>query len=136
MACIVLFSSTGFGLIEHSCQMRGKKVRLVSMEQTACKGCPNQGHTNPTEGPVIKKTDCCKENSRYENVDFSSSLSQMLAKFIKAVTEAVAVMVTSVIAWLIDWIFDSEAEESLSLSNAPPLAYGRTLLVIVQNFRL
>ena len=136
MACIVLFSSTGFGLIEHSCQMRGKKVRMVSNQQTACKGCPASSHKNTTDGPVIKKTNCCQEDSRYENVDFTSSLSHLLAKFIKSVTEAIAATVISIIAWLITWIFDREATLTDSLSHSPPPAFGRALLAIVQNFRL
>lgn len=136
MACIVLMSSTGFGLIEHTCQMRGKKVRMAGIEQTTCKGCPAANHANETKGPVVKKTDCCKESSRYENVDFSSSLSQLLAKFIKATTEALAAVVTGIIAWAIDWVFEQEASASISSSHSPPLAFGRALLAIVQNFRL
>nr|WP_293845738.1 hypothetical protein [uncultured Arsenicibacter sp.] len=136
MACIVLISSTGFGLLEHTCQMRGKKVQLIGLHDPACKGCPADRTAQSDGKTIVKKADCCKEETRYENVDITSSFSQLFAKFIKAVAQAITVAVVSVITWVFSWIYDRDAEAVLSLPNAPPPAYGRALLAIVQRFLL
>ncbi len=136
MACIVLISSTGFGLLEHTCQMRGKKVQLIGLHDPACKGCPADQTAHSEGKTVIKKADCCKEETRYEHVDITSSFSQLFAKFLKAVAEAVTVAVVSVITWLFNWIYDRDAEAVLILPNAPPPVSGRALLAIVQRFLL
>ncbi len=41
MAFVVLLSSTGFGLVEHSCMMRGKSVELAALKNASsgCKSC-------------------------------------------------------------------------------------------------
>ncbi|TAE30811.1 MAG: hypothetical protein EAZ91_09265 [Cytophagales bacterium] len=136
MAVVVLLSSTGFGLVEHSCQMRGKKITRVGMEQLTCVGCPPaapKASASSTK-PSVKKTDCCEDEQRYENVDVTSSLSQLMAKFFKTVANAVVSGVTMLVAALFNWLFSTDASVVAHSPNAPPDAYGRALLTLVQSF--
>lgn len=137
MACVVLLSSTGFGLVEHSCQMRGKKTTMVvafsdAKPQT---GCPVDGHDMPPRQTLVKNTACCQDQSSYENVDAQSSLTQLIAKFVKTITETVLAGVVAVIAYLAEWISDRESS-SLSVFEAPPSPSGRDILTLVSSLLL
>lgn len=134
MAVVVLISSTGFGLIEHSCQMRGKKITHVVLTQQACADCPPTHKTLASDKPTVKKKDCCEDEKRYENVDVTSSLSQLVAKFFKAAVQAILAGVTTLAAALFNWFFSTSVSVVEHSPNAPPAAYGRTLLVLVQSF--
>lgn len=134
MAVVVLMSSTGFGLIEHSCQMRGKKISRISVSEPTCSGCPSGKTASASIQPSVKKTDCCQNEKRYENVDVTSSLSQLVAKFFKVVTETVVTAVTMLVTALISWLVSTDASIVAHSPNAPPAAYGRSLLVLVQSF--
>ncbi|GAA4456163.1 hypothetical protein GCM10023189_25000 [Nibrella saemangeumensis] len=136
MACVVLFSSTGFGLVEHSCQLRGKKVfaSLQNAEKKGCKACVKAHQTADEHETVVKKTDCCKEEQRFANVDFSSSFSQLIAKLLKSITEAAFMGVSVVVSWLVNLLFPDELSDSISLFSPPPALSGRELLAFVQSF--
>jgi hypothetical protein len=138
MACIVLLSSSGFGLVEHSCQMRGKKkVMVVAFSKNAERtgGCRIGKHTNPTNNQVtLSREECCQDEQSYENVDVTSSLSQLVAKFAKIVTEAVLTSVAAVVTWLVDWIFDHAVAASTPSVSDPPSPAGRDILLLVQRF--
>ena len=129
MTCVVLLSSTGFGLVEHTCQMRGKKKTLVVAfsENKTQNGCADGKQAQPAKQTVLKKTDCCQDDQRYENVDVTSSLSQLIAKFVKSIAETVLSAVSVMLTWLIHWIFASESS-SLSLIDSPPSPSGRDIL--------
>ena len=135
MACIVLLSSTGFGLVEHSCQMRGKKkTMIVAFRDVKSQAtCAADGTPMPTNEPTIKKTECCQDDQRYENVDTNSSLTQLVAKFVKTVTEAVLASVTTLLAWVVEWIFDRETRLSLPAFSSPPSLSGRDILTLVRS---
>lgn len=131
MTCVVLLSSTGFGLVEHSCQMRGKKKTLVvAFSDSKTKvGCSIDGQPMASPQTSIDKSSCCQDESSYENVDAQSSLSQLVAKFVKTVTETVMAGVITLIAYLIEWTFDRESS-SISLVEAPPSPSGREILTL------
>lgn len=137
MACVVLLSSTGFGLVEHSCQMRGKKKTMVvafsdAKTQT---GCATDKGAMPDEQTLVKKTQCCQDNQQYENVDISSSLSQLVAKFVKTITETIAAGVVSVLTWFFEWIFAGKSS-SVSAFPSPPSLSGRDILTLVRSLLL
>ncbi|AQG82323.1 HYC_CC_PP family protein [Spirosoma montaniterrae] len=136
MACVVLLSSTGFGLVEHSCQMRGKKKTVVvAFSDAKTKpGCAEHSQSAPTNKPAVKKSNCCDEDAYYQNVDVKSSLSQLVAKFVKTVTEAVVAGVAALLAWVLNWVFDREAAISLAGSLSPPPLSGRDILTLIQSF--
>ncbi len=137
MACVVLLSSTGFGLVEHSCQMRGKKQTvIVAFQGVQDKpGCATAGEPMPVGKAVVKKTECCQDDQRYDNVATTSSLSQQVAKFVKLITETVVAGVVAVLAWLTNWIFDLEPSSLLSVAS-PPFPSGRDILTLVRSLLL
>ncbi|MFD2935260.1 HYC_CC_PP family protein [Spirosoma flavum] len=133
MTCVVLLSSTGFGLVEHSCQMRGKKkTMVVAFSEVKPQGCASSRLPMSQQQTVFKKTDCCQDDQRYENVDISSSLSQFVAKLVKSVTEAFVTGVMTVMVWLIDVIF-AERVSSVSAFSSPPSLSGRDILTLVHS---
>jgi hypothetical protein len=135
MACIVLLSSTGFGLVDHSCQMRGKKrTIIVAFSDTKPqKGCAaDKQPAPPTDQPVIKKTVCCQDDQKYENVDISSSLSQLVAKFVKTVTETVLAGASLAVTWLVEWVFNKESS-ALAVDVFSPSLSGRDIITLVRS---
>lgn len=137
MACVVLLSSTGFGLVEHSCQMRGKKKTMVVAFSNVKPptGCSADGQPMPSPQTIVKKTECCQDAGHYKNVDAQSSLSQLVAKFVKTVTETVLAGVVAVMAYLVEWVFDRESA-SLPIVEAPPYPSGRDILTLVRRLLL
>ena len=136
MAFVVLLSSTGFGLVEHSCQMRGKKKTVVTaFSEVNPSGCAEDGVPTTTDQTVVKKTPCCQDESDFENVETQSSLSQHVAAFVKVITEAVLTGVTTLLTWLVGWIFDTNTRVDTSFS-APPSPSGRDILTFVRSLLL
>ncbi|MBD2755707.1 HYC_CC_PP family protein [Spirosoma validum] len=132
MACVVLLSSTGFGLVEHTCQMRGhKKTMLVAFSDVKSQSCATDEQPMPSKQTVIKKTECCQDDQRYENVDISSSISQFVAKLVKNITEAVVAGFVSVLSWLFELVF-TQKSASVSAFPSPPSLSGRDILTLVQ----
>lgn len=134
MACVVLLSSTGFGLVEHSCQMRGKKKTMVVAfsDVKPQSGCAADKQSSLPTQTVIKKTVCCQDDQRYENVDISSSLSQLVAKLVKALAETVFAGAVTVFTWFVDWIF-AEKSASVAVFSSPPSLSGRDILTLVHS---
>ena len=132
MACTILVSSTGFGLVERSCQMRGKTVYL-SLKEAEAKRCAADPSAlvAPAKQVTISKTPCCQDETTYENVDVTSSLTQLVAKFIKTLAHTLVAGITSVLTWLVRVIFSTNLSASLAV-HAPPLPAGRTLLTLLQ----
>lgn len=130
MACVVLLSSTGFGLVEHSCQMRGnKKTMVVAFSEVKSQGCATDKQPMPLGQTILKKTECCQDQQHYENVDISSSLSQFVAKIVKTITETIIAGVVSVMTWLIDLVF-AEKASSISAFSSPLSLSGRDILTL------
>ena len=134
MACVVLLSSTGFGLVEHTCQMRGKKkTMVVAFSDTKTQaGCSSDKQPMPTDQTILSKTQCCQDDQHYENVTVSSSLSQFIAKLVKLVAETVVYSVAAVLAWFVHWIF-AEDPSSISVFSSPPSLSGRDIITLVQS---
>lgn len=134
MAGVILVSSTGFGLVERSCHVRGKTMYL-SLKEAQDKQCaPDQQalvyHADKTS---VDKTPCCQDETTYENVDVTSSLAQLVAKFIKTVTHFIAAGLTTVVTWLAEVIFSTGSSAVVAV-HAPPLPAGRSLLALIQRF--
>lgn len=132
MAVVVLLSSMGFGLVEHSCQLRGKRVYSVYDAQPGCRLCKAKATAAKT--PAIKRTDCCKDEARYSKVDTASSLSQLLAKFIKTLAAGANTGVAAVFVAIFAGLFSLSASESAGHYESPPPLSGRALLAFVQTY--
>jgi hypothetical protein len=134
MAAIVLTTSMGFGLVEHSCQMRGKRISSV-LATDPCPGCtPEQRVAQAQQNPTVKRTDCCKDESRYEHLTVGASLSQVVAKFLKTVSEAVLAGVSAFIGWLVNLLLPNASADVSLLANPPPARAGRLLLIFIRQF--
>ncbi|WP_018621391.1 hypothetical protein [Spirosoma luteum] len=133
MACVILLSSTGFGLLEHSCQMRGKKKTMVVAftEHKTQPGCALDNQPAADNQTIVKKAECCVDGQHYENIDVSSSLSQFVAQLVKVLTESVLTGIVTVFTWLVDWVFARDSA-SVSVFSPPPSPSGRTILTLIQ----
>ena len=130
MAIVVLTSSTGFGLIEHSCTVKGKQTSLHKGGDACCG--KTQQQTNNHQKATIKKSKCCNEEEKYENVDYSSSVSQTVAKFTQKSVD-----------WLKETVYDFAKTIVLTIlknihphsdSSSESLPKGRDILVFIQSF--
>lgn len=129
MAVVVLLSSTGFGLVEHSCTVRGKQTSLHKSDGACCNK-TSQKDTSPQK-TTVKKSKCCTEEEKYENVDYSSSASQNVAKFVQNGLDWVKTTVNSFFKAIVEEILDNIS--SKNNSSSPP-SDGRTILIFIQSF--
>lgn len=134
MALVLLTASTGFGVIEHHCLMRGKSLHLAAINQHPSDSCQHSSRKAPISAQAaIQKQDCCDEVGSYENVEVSSSIIQWIAKFLQIVTDAVIGALVAVFQALAELLFPSSASSALS-SSFSSIFHGRSLLVFVQSF--
>jgi len=140
MAVLVLVSSTGFGLIEHQCMMRGMTMKFVSEKKAdPCKKkvvsscCAKSKALKESGKTFFKKTDCCKDQQKFEKVDVVSSLVQMQAKALKMITDGDLWSVQSFVFLTQEWIYPS-ANSSFDILSFSSLFHGRSMLSFIQTF--
>lgn len=90
MALVVLASSTGVGLVENQCMMRGKTVSLVFKDKKkGCKLCSAPRHARKTDArqdiPVLKKSHCCVEKHQLKMVEYQVPAGKQLDNTLKSV---------------------------------------------------
>jgi hypothetical protein len=130
MAIVVLTSSTGFGLVEHSCTVKGKQTSLHKGGDACCG--KTQQQSNNHQKATVKKSKCCNEEEKYENVDYSSSVSQTVAKFTQKSIDWVKETVFDFAKVIVATILEKISSHSDSSSSVLP--HGRAILVFVQSF--
>lgn len=134
MAVVVLLSSMGFGLVEHACQLRGKRVYSVyTQTESGCGLCAIRA-THNVPSPSVQPTDCCQDSTRYDKVDTGSSLSQLLTKFIKTLAEPMGTGLTAFFLALFEGFLTRLAHIAVFTYESPPPLSGRALLTFVQTF--
>ncbi len=131
LANLILLNSFGFGLVEHSCSMRGKKSYSF-ITQESCKGCDKQ-HNKHTGKTVINKTKCC-DDKEIEQEDISKSIVNVGAKVVKSTSEFIANSIVWVVQNAFIAIFNilgyhPTGDDSNSFS-------GKSLLIFICLFRL
>jgi hypothetical protein len=129
MAAVVLLSSTGFGLVEHSCTVKGKQTSLHKSGDNCCNK-TSQKDSSPQK-TTVKKSKCCTEKEKYENIDYSSSASQSVAKFVQIGLDWTKTLVYSFLKTIVEEILDNIS--SKNNSSSPP-SDGRTILIFIQSF--
>lgn len=129
MAVVVLLSSTGFGLVEHSCTVKGKQTSLHKSDAACCNK-TSQKDTSQHK-TTVKKSKCCTEEEKYENVDYSSSASQNVAKFVQTGLDWVKTVVSNFLRSIVEEILDNVSSKNTS---SPPPSDGRTILLFIQSF--
>ncbi|MEZ0539586.1 HYC_CC_PP family protein [Fibrella arboris] len=133
MAVVVLLSSMGFGLVEHSCQLRGKRVYSIHDTKPGCKRCQVRSHA-PDQTPTVNRTDCCKDETRFAKVDITSSLSHQLVKFVNVISDRFGAGPSAVLLTLLNGPFDQHTNVAVAEYASPPPLSGRLLLTFVQSF--
>lgn len=128
MAFVVLMASTGFGVVEHRCIMRGKSLHLAALEKKGCHGC----HQKHTKAPLsnqtsVQKKGCCDDQQRYAHLETSSSLAQYVAKFLNTIADAVIDTATAVVKSAVQFIKNA-LSPSASVTTFSSLFHGRSML--------
>ncbi len=79
-AHLILFNSIGFGLVEHTCTMRGKKTYSFFTIET-CKSC-DKPINKQTGKATFRKIKCCDDKQIiFENL--SESIVNLAGKYVK-----------------------------------------------------
>ena len=140
MAFLVLLSSTGFAFTEHQCMMRGKSVQFVSDKKSeSCKPkvvsscCAKSKALKEAKGTFLKKTDCCKENQKFEKLDVFSNHAQLFAKWLKTFHDGIFWKVNSFAFLQSEWISPDDQESAPHLSFSS-LLHGRSMRCFIQSF--
>jgi hypothetical protein len=135
LALIVLFTNTGFGLVEHSCMMRVKSTSIDSQRSIINKkGCCCQKDSTNTINNLqasIKKAPCCTEKDSYQNVDYPSSIISYVAKFLKSIVACIFSGIIFLVELLVQAIFSIVS--SLITFSAPSVS-GRGIIIFIQSF--
>jgi hypothetical protein len=133
MAVIVLLSSTGFGFVEHSCIVKGKSTSLHKKGDLCCTVKDTKHFPLNHKNAVVKKSSCCTEEEKYENVEYSSSASQLVAKFTQNTLDWFKATVHEMVKTIIETIFKSQSS-SLANTASPPSLNGREIITAKQSF--
>ncbi|WP_116985373.1 HYC_CC_PP family protein [Emticicia sp. C21] len=133
MAVVVLLSSTGFGFVEHSCIVKGKTTSLHKKGDLCCAVKDKKHFPLNNKNAVVKKSSCCTEEEKYENVEYSSSASQLVAKFTQSTLDWFKATVHEMVKTIIETIFNSQSS-SLANTTSPPQHNGREIITAKQSF--
>jgi len=133
MAVVVLLSSTGFGFVEHSCIVKGKSISLHKSGDLCCAAKNSKHAPLNSKHAIVKKSVCCTEEEKYENIEYSSSVSQLVAKFTQSSLDWFKATFSDLIKTIIEIIFDSQ-NSSLARSTSPPTPEGRDIITANQSF--
>lgn len=140
MAFLVLVSSTGFGLTEHQCLMQGMTMKFVSQkkaddckEKVVSSCCAKSRALKESKKNFFKKTDCCKDQQKFEKVDVVSSVAPFHAKAFKMIANGDLWSVQSFVFLLQEWVYPP-AQSSLHTISFSSLFHGRSMLSFVQSF--
>ncbi|MCE7061609.1 hypothetical protein [Dyadobacter sp. CY343] len=138
MAFLILFSSTGFALVEHQCMMRGKSVQLLATkkadsEKKVGSCCAKRKAQTESKGTFFKKAACCKESHTFEKLDIVTAASHSAAKVIKAWPADIVWFNTSYLFLRAQWILPSAPDFS-ELSSFSSRLHGKRMLIFIQSF--
>lgn len=133
MAVVVLLSSTGFGFVEHSCIVKGKTVSLHKKGDLCCSAKDKKHFPLNNKNAIVKKSSCCTEEEKYENVEYSSSVSQLVAKFTQSSIDWFKSTIHEMVKTIIETILDNQ-NSSLASSASPPMQDGRQIITENQSF--
>lgn len=128
MAGVVFFASSGFGLVEHSCKMRGS--REITTSQEAKKGCCPSHNKNLPAQTTIACADCCESDSAFLSVDLApvvEKASHILVNIGQAILHA--------FINVFNHLLPNQELATHSSDSSPPLA-GRALLNAIHNHRI
>lgn len=124
LAILVLVSSTGFGMVEHWCQMRGHTKSLLLTKKGCITPCRTSERPTPVSGePIVKKMPCCKTTLSYEHLDVGRFLTDQPNPPVPLLAEFVP---NAGLQWLLAALLPVESANSiLPLADDPLHRTGR-----------
>ncbi|RYU92843.1 HYC_CC_PP family protein [Emticicia agri] len=134
MAVVVLLSSTGFGFVEHSCIVKGKTTSFHKKGDLCCSVNEAKHFPLNNKNAIVKKSSCCTEEEKYENVEYSSSVSQLVAKFTQSSLDWFKATLHEMVKTIIETIFKSQSSSLASSNTSPPNTDGRQIITAKQSF--
>lgn len=89
LALVVLLGSSGFTVVEHLCQMRGKMQKLALTADACVTVCTKATPCPPAEsGTHVQKAPCCKVIKHYRHLETNQQASQALTAPVAPVLDA------------------------------------------------
>jgi hypothetical protein len=141
MALLVLLSSTGFGILEHQCLMKGKSIQFISHQKDgSCKiekasSCCSKSKVLSPTGTYFKKTTCCKDLQKFENLDTAASFTHVASKALKYVSDGLPWLARSTVFIQSEWNAPDASAHFGSNSFSSRL-HGRGMLHFIQTWRI
>jgi len=127
LAFTVLLGSSGFTVVEHVCQMRGKVIKIQLTPKRCTKYCPAPKPAHSTKQPDVHKLPCCQITAHYQHLETGQVATAQAVDFPQPVAEADLLAATfSLLAGLLP----QATEQLLPFdSDAPLNTSGRDRLV-------
>jgi ethanolamine utilization cobalamin adenosyltransferase len=130
LANLILFNSFGFGLVEHSCNMRSKKSYSFT-NKASCQGCDT--HKITTNGKTtISQTKCCEDKQSEK----PETISEITANFISKVIKSAAQIFYQAAIWLSTILYEAILSIIGFYNQDHSSASGKNLLLFIQLLRL
>ena len=130
MAFQVLFTSTGFAMIEHLCKVKGRKTFILSSPPKCCSEKMLKKEANSTKAN-FNRTKCCEEHSSFINISTTSSQGnnvELNAPVFIWENNSFSIFCAS------HWSNESVSFNVAHYYNTSPPIAGRKLLVHIQSF--
>lgn len=127
LAFTVLLGSSGFTVVEHVCQMRGKVSKVQLTPKGCTKHCPAPKPARSTKQPHLHKLPCCQVSAHYQHLETGQVATAQAFEFPQSATEADLLAATfSLLAGLLP----QATEQLLPVESEAPLnSSGRDRLV-------
>ena len=88
LAVLVLLGSSGFTVVEHACQMRGKVSRVQWSPKGCTTHCTTQKHSRSTKEPNLHKRSCCQITTHYQHLETGQAVSAQTVAFAQPLSGA------------------------------------------------
>jgi hypothetical protein len=118
---VIFITTTGFGLLEHSCLMSGKKSASVMQKKSCCSKKTNS--SDSSGGTILTSAVCCESQAHAANIDLAPVVEKVATALEKAfftVLETVVRLFTSAL---------QSAEAVLNSSDSSPPLAGRDISI-------
>jgi hypothetical protein len=134
MAVIILVTSTGFGVLEHQCILRGKTISHFKIQEktSGCSSC-KVNSTKHTKKTTLGRSSCCSHKVSFQNLETSTTYTNKDSSVQSIDIDGIS---------FVSWNFNFKSISPLNAYHLPryafdfPLLYGRSLLIFVQIFRI
>lgn len=127
LALTVLLGSSGFTVVEHVCQMRGKVSKVQLTPKGCTKHCPAPKPARSTKLPHLHKLPCCQVTAHYQHLETGQVATAQAINLPQPVAEADLLAATFS---LLSALLPRATEQLLPVeSDAPLKPSGRDRLV-------